>query len=81
MRRAACCRPSRTVVLGFSRLLWVGFYPRQTLQSLIHGLEAAFRQWGGVPRELLFDQLNGPPTYPMTYGAESGFLRVRAKSE
>lgn len=45
------------VVLGYSRLLWVGFYPRQTMQALMHGLEAAFQQWGGVPRELLFDQL------------------------
>lgn len=45
------------IVLGYSRLLWVGFYPRQTMQALMHGLEAAFTQWGGVPRELLFDQL------------------------
>lgn len=45
------------VVLGYSRLLWVGWYPRQTMQMLMHGLEAAFLQWGGVPHELLFDQL------------------------
>lgn len=45
------------IVLGYSRLLWVGFYPRQTMQALMHGLETAFTQWGGVPRELLFDQL------------------------
>lgn len=45
------------VVLGYSRLLWVAFYPRQTLQTLMRGLEAAFTAFGGVPRELLFDQL------------------------
>ncbi len=45
------------VVLGYSRLLWIGWYPRQTMQMLMHGLETAFLQWGGVPRELLFDQL------------------------
>jgi len=45
------------LVLGYSRLLWVGFYPRQTMQALMHGLEAALSHWGGVPAELLFDQL------------------------
>jgi len=45
------------VVLGYSRLLWVRFYPRQDLRTLIHGLEACFTWWGGVPRELLFDQM------------------------
>jgi transposase len=45
------------VVLGYSRLLWVQFYPRQTMQVLCAGLESAFRFFGGVPRELLFDQL------------------------
>jgi transposase len=45
------------VVLGYSRLLWVQFYPRQTMQVLMRGLESAFAYFGGVPRELLFDQL------------------------
>lgn len=45
------------VVLGYSRLLWVGFYPQQTMQVLLRGLETAFTAFGGVPRELLFDQL------------------------
>ena len=45
------------LVLGYSRLLWVRFYPRQTMQTLMHGLETAFTAWGGVPGELLFDQL------------------------
>jgi transposase len=45
------------VVLGYSRLLWLRFYPRQDLPTLIRGLEAAFGYFGGVPRELLFDQM------------------------
>lgn len=45
------------VVLGYSRLLWTHFYPRQTMQVLMQGLETAFAYFGGVPRELLFDQL------------------------
>lgn len=44
-------------MLGSSRLLWVAFYPQQTMQVLMRGLEAAFTAFGGVPRELLFDQL------------------------
>lgn len=50
-------RAALLVVLGYSRLLWVQFYPRQTLATIITGLEAAFAYFGGVPRELLFDQL------------------------
>jgi transposase len=45
------------VVLGYSRLLWLKFYPRQTMLTLMRGLEEAFAYFGGVPRELLFDQL------------------------
>ena len=45
------------VVLGYSRLLWVGFSPRQTMQAVMRGLEAAFTAFGGVPRECLFDQM------------------------
>ena len=45
------------VVLGYSRLLWLKFYPRQTLATVISGLEEAFTYFGGVPTELLFDQL------------------------
>jgi transposase len=45
------------VVLGYSRLLWLSFYPRQTLTTLIRGLESAFEFFGGVPQELLFDQM------------------------
>jgi transposase len=45
------------VVLGYSRLLWCRFYPRQDLRTLVSGLEEAFLYFGGVPRELLFDQM------------------------
>jgi transposase len=45
------------VVLGYSRLMWVRFYPRQTMAVLMGGLEEAFATFGGVPAELLFDQL------------------------
>ena len=50
-------RHALLVVLGYSRLLWVRFYPRQTMRTVIAGLEAAFAFFGGVPHELLFDQM------------------------
>ena len=45
------------VVLGYSRLLWLWFFPRKDMRCLLTGLEAAFAFFGGVPRELLFDQM------------------------
>lgn len=45
------------VVLGYSRLLWVRFFPRQTMRTLFTGLEQSFAAFGGVPSNLLFDQL------------------------
>jgi transposase len=45
------------VVLGYSRLLWLKFYPRQTMATVMSGLEEAFAYFGGVPAELLFDQM------------------------
>jgi transposase len=45
------------VVLGYSRLMWLRFFPRQTMQTLFFGLEQAFDYFGGVPQELLFDQM------------------------
>ena len=45
------------VVLGYSRLLWCKFYPRQTMATVMSGLEEAFAYFGGVPHELLFDQM------------------------
>ena len=41
-------RHALLVVLGHSRLLWVRFYPRQTMPVLIDGLESAFACFGGV---------------------------------
>jgi transposase len=45
------------VVLGYSRLLWLQFYPRQTMRTLMRGLEDACHFFGGVPHEILFDQM------------------------
>jgi transposase len=50
------------VVLAFSRLLWIRFFPRQDLATLVHGLEACFQAWGGSPHELLCDQLRSVVT-------------------
>ena len=50
-------RYALVVVLGYSRLLWLKFYPRQTLATVIAGLEEVFAYFGGVPAELLFDQM------------------------
>lgn len=50
-------RHALLVVLGYSRLLWLRFYSRQTMPVLFDGLESAFERFGGVPRELLFDQM------------------------
>ncbi len=50
-------RHALVVVLGYSRLLWLSFYPRQTMAVLMEALESAFEVFGGVPEELLFDQM------------------------
>ena len=50
-------RYALVVVLSHSRLLWLCFYPRQTMAVLTGGLETAFERFGGVPEELLFDQM------------------------
>lgn len=50
-------RYALVVVLGYSRLLYVEFVPRQTALTVMHGLERAFAMFGGVPREMLFDQM------------------------
>ena len=50
-------RYALVVVLAHSRLLWLQFYPRQTMGVLTRGLEEAFAFFGGVPVELLFDQM------------------------
>lgn len=45
------------VVLGYSRMLWFRFFARQDMRTLFTGLEEAFHFFGGLPRELLFDQM------------------------
>ena len=45
------------VVLGYSRQLWLRFFHRKTMAHVFEGLEAAFASFGGVPSELLFDQM------------------------
>jgi transposase len=50
-------RYALVVVLAYSRLVWLQFYPRQTMAVLTRGLEEAFAFFGGVPAELLFDQM------------------------
>ena len=50
-------RYALVVVLSHSRLLWLCFYRRQTMAVLMDGLERAFARFGGVPAELLFDQM------------------------
>lgn len=45
------------IVLGYSRLLFVRFSARQDMQALFAGLSEAFAYFGGVPREVLFDQM------------------------
>jgi len=47
------------VMLGFSHVLWLQFFTRQTMQQVFEGLEAAFSFSAGVPRELLFNQMKG----------------------
>jgi len=50
-------RYARLVVLGYSRLMWLQFCSQQTMAVLMSGLEEAFAFFGGVPAELLFDQM------------------------
>ena len=50
-------RHALIVVLGYSRRVWLRFYERQTMPVVIRGLERSFAYFGGVPSELLFDQM------------------------
>ena len=50
-------RYALVVVLGYSRYMWLRYYERQTMAVVMRGLEAAFGYFGGVPSELLFDQM------------------------
>lgn len=44
-------------VLGYSRFLHVDWVPRQTALTVMQSLERAFAAFGGVPQQLLFDQM------------------------
>ena len=46
-------RHALVVVLGYSRLMWLGYYERQTMRVVMRGLESSFAYFGGVPSELL----------------------------
>ena len=61
--------------LGYSRLLWLRFYARQTMNVLIDGLESAFARFGGVPKELLFDQMRSVVLSNERAGGRSGAER------
>ena len=50
-------RDALMVVLGYSRRLWLRFCERQTMGVVIRELEESFAFFGGVPAELLFDQM------------------------
>src|SRR5690606_4884834 len=50
------------VVLGYSRLLWLRFFRRQDMRTLMVGLEESFHFFRGVPHELLFDQMRAVVT-------------------
>lgn len=50
-------RYALVVVLGHSRQMWFRFFKRQDMRTLLRGLEEAFHFFGGVPEELLFDQM------------------------
>lgn len=44
-----------SVVLGWSRTMFVHFSNRMVVQELLYGLVLAFEYFGGIPRKLLFD--------------------------
>lgn len=43
-------------------MLWLRFFPRQDMAMIMSGLEQAFSFFGGVPVELLFDQMRSVAT-------------------
>lgn len=55
-------RHALVVVLGHSRMMWLEFFETQTMATVMTGLERAFGFFGGVPAELLFDQMKAVVT-------------------
>jgi len=45
------------MVLSFSRQIFARFYLDQRMENFLRGHEAAFQDWGAVPRVLLYDNL------------------------
>lgn len=45
------------MVLGYSRVLHAEFVHRQTALTVMRGMERGFASFGGVPEEVLFDQM------------------------
>lgn len=56
------------VVLGFSRTIWARFVVSERRPVLTVLLEQAFSEFGGVPRELLFDNLKAVIARPRNEG-------------
>ena len=54
------------VVLGYSRHTWARFVVSEQRPVLMELLESCFREVGGVPRELLFDNLKQVVAQPRT---------------
>lgn len=45
------------ITLSYSRALWVEFFFDQSIENLLLGHVHAFSDWGGVPRNVLYDNL------------------------
>jgi transposase len=54
--------PAPLVTLGYSRYAFLWLCLRQDLQTVLDGLEAAWRFFGGVPRRLVVDNLKAVVT-------------------
>ena len=50
-------RHAPIVVLGYSRLMWLQYYERQTMAVLLRGLESVFHYFQGLRLELLCDEM------------------------
>jgi transposase len=46
-----------TITLGYSRMMMAEAATNQTLGTLLRMRESAFRQWGAVPEEILYDRM------------------------
>ena len=45
------------ITLSYSRALWVEFFFDQSIENLLLGHVHAFSDWGGVPRNVLYDNM------------------------